>query len=110
MSKIRKSIGAALGLTALAIATGTSPAIAQEDVSVLAGSCASCHGTDGNSPGPIASIAGRPETLLRTQLLGFKAGKIPNTTIMNRLAKGYTDEQLQALARHFSQIKPQGAK
>ncbi len=26
----------------------------------------------------------------------------PGTTIMNRLAKGYTDEQIDAVADHFS--------
>src|SRR5690606_12161287 len=109
MQYFRKSIGAGLGL-GLLLAAGTLPAMAQsaDDIKVLAGTCSNCHGTDGRSPGPIASIAGRPESALRTQLQAFKAETPPpGTTIMNRLAKGYTDEQIAALAKHFSQIKAQ---
>jgi cytochrome c553 len=104
-------VGAFVGLGAMGIAAiGPAAALTEEEVSVLAGPCASCHGTDGRSPGPIASIAGRPEALLRAQLRDFKAGKIPNATVMTRLSTGYTDEQLDALARYFSHIKPKGAK
>jgi cytochrome subunit of sulfide dehydrogenase len=109
MKYIHISAGAALGLGIL-LSAGISPAVAQsaDDVKVLAGTCANCHGTDGRSPGPIASIAGRPESALRAQLQAFKAETPPpGTTIMNRLAKGYTDEQIDALAKHFSQIKAQ---
>lgn len=78
------------------------------DVTVLAAACANCHGTDGRSPGSIPSIAGRPESILLEQLLAFKSDNPPaNTTIMDRLAKGFNDEELTALARHFSQIDAQ---
>lgn len=77
------------------------------DVSILAGACANCHGTDGRSPGGIPSIAGRPESILLGQLQAFKSDNPPaNTTIMNRLTQGFSDDELAALARHFSQIKP----
>lgn len=78
------------------------------DVTVLAGACANCHGTDGRSPGGIPSIAGRPESVLLGHLRAFKSETPPpGTTIMDRLTRGYSDEQLQALAHHFSQIKSQ---
>lgn len=111
MQYLDKTKRAALGV-ALLLAAGAMPAAAQsaDDVTVLAGSCANCHGTDGRSPGGIPSIAGRPENVLRAQLKAFKAETPPpGTTIMNRLTKGYTDEQIDALAKHFAQIKPQAA-
>lgn len=75
------------------------------DVTVLAAACANCHGTDGRSPGSIPSIAGRPETVLAQQLKAFKSDTPPaGTTIMNRLAKGLSDAQIDALAQHFSRI------
>lgn len=75
------------------------------DVTVLAASCANCHGTDGRSPGSIPSIAGRPEAILKGQLLAFKSDAPPaGTTVMNRLSKGLTDDQISALALHFSQV------
>jgi cytochrome c553 len=48
--------------------------------------------------------------VLRAQLRDFKAGKIPNATVMTRISTGYSDEQLDALARYFSNIKSKGKK
>lgn len=80
------------------------------DVTILAGACANCHGTDGRSPGGIPSLAGQPEALLKSQLLAYKSDNSPaTTTIMNRLAKGYSDEEIGALALYFSQISPRPA-
>lgn len=90
------------------LGTGPISAVAEPsvfDVTVLAAACANCHGTDGRSPGSIPSIAGRPDTILSQQLKAFKSDTPPpGTTIMNRLAKGLTDAQIDALAQHFSQI------
>lgn len=75
------------------------------DVTVLAGACANCHGTDGRSPGVIPSLAGRSQSLLSAQMRAYKSDASPvGTTIMNRLAKGYSDEEIEALALYFSQI------
>jgi sulfide dehydrogenase cytochrome subunit len=92
-----------------AAVTSLQPAAAQSltpmDVVVLAGPCANCHGPDGRSPGPIPSIAGRPEAALAEQLKAFKSDNPPpGTTVMGRLAKGYSDDQIAALAAHFSKI------
>jgi len=86
---------------------------------VLAGPCANCHGPDGRSPGAIPSIAGLPEAELKAKLLAFKSEVVPagstassnagttaGTTIMNRLAKGYTDDQITALSHYYAQMKP----
>ena len=71
----------------------------------MANSCANCHGPDGRSTTPIPSLAGRPEATLLEQLRAFASDTPPaGTTIMNRLVKGYQDADLEALARHFSEI------
>lgn len=109
--RIRIALGLGAGLVGAALVSAQ-PASAQSaaDIAVLAGPCASCHGTDGRSPGPIASIAGRPEAALLAQLKAFKSETPPaGTTVMNRLAKGYTDEQLNALAKHFASISTSAA-
>lgn len=99
------------GLSALLGAMAWSNAAQSQstfDVTILAGACANCHGTDGRSPGGIPSLAGRPEEVLRAQMLAYKSASPPaGTTIMNRLAKGYSDAEIDALARHFSGISPQ---
>ncbi|NYT59537.1 hypothetical protein H0A65_11460 [Alcaligenaceae bacterium] len=100
----------AAALSALVAGIALLPAAAQStfDVTVQAAACASCHGTDGRSPGSIPSIAGRPEAVLLGQLKAFKSDSPPaNTTIMNRLVKGFSDEELTALAQHFSNIPAQ---
>lgn len=88
----------------IAAGTGAAGALSEDEVSVLAGTCANCHGTDGNSPGAIPSIAGQPFEVLHAQLRAFKAGEAPGTTVMTRHALGYSDEELEALARYFSEI------
>lgn len=73
-------------------------------IQVLAGACANCHGTDGRLGGTIPAIAGRPAGVLESQLLSFKRGEQPNTTVMTRHASGYTDNELAALAAYFSSL------
>jgi len=90
---------------ALGLALAPASALTEAEISVLAGSCANCHGTDGRSPGTIPPIAGQAAPVLEAQLKAFKAKQTPGTTVMDRLASGYTDEQIAALARYFSQVK-----
>ena len=101
---------ALLHITAMLVFMGL-PFMAQAqatfDVTILAGACANCHGTDGRSPGGIPSLAGRPASVLQAQLLAYKSeSPPPGTTIMNRLAKGYSDSEIEALAQHFSKLSP----
>jgi sulfide dehydrogenase cytochrome subunit len=77
-----------------------------EQVDLMAGSCANCHGTDGRLVGSVPTIAGRPATVLEARLLEFKHEEREDTTIMDRIAKGFTDEELAALANHFAAIDP----
>lgn len=80
------------------------PCAAQTLPSSLALSCAACHGTDGKSPGAIPTIDGRSVKEMKEALTGFKNGSRP-ATVMNRLAKGYTDQEIDELAEYFSKIK-----
>jgi cytochrome c553 len=50
------------------------------------------------------SLAGANKDELLKKMLDFKSGKKP-ATIMHQLAKGYSDEQLAALAGYFSAQK-----
>lgn len=99
------SLAVPLGVSAQGAGSGGTDRQSTFDVSILAGTCFNCHGTEGRSPGAIPSIAGRPEAALRAQLLAFKSESPPAaTTVMNRLAKGYTDAEIDALARYFSRV------
>lgn len=103
--KLARLLVAASAMASAALFVPAAGAQSTFDVTVLAAACANCHGPDGRSPGSIPSIAGRPEGILLEQLRAFQSDTPPaNTTIMDRLAKGFNDEELVALARHFSQI------
>lgn len=78
-----------------------------EQTSLMAAACANCHGTDGRLVGSVPTIAGRPAAVLEARLLAFKHDEVSDTTIMDRIAKGFTDEELAALAGHFAAIDPQ---
>jgi cytochrome c553 len=67
----------------------------------LAATCANCHGTGGVSVGDLPSLAGRPREEIVRMMQEFKSGARQGT-IMNQLAKGYTDEQIEALAGWFA--------
>jgi len=71
----------------------------------LAAACANCHGTHGVSQQGMPSLAGQQRSQLAQQMQDFRAGKRP-ATIMHQIAKGYTDEQIDALAAYFSAQKP----
>ncbi|NQU62004.1 MAG: c-type cytochrome [Rhodospirillales bacterium] len=68
---------------------------------VLANTCYSCHGTDGKSVGDMPTISGKSQKFIADKMKSFKAGKL-DPTVMNRIAKGFTDSEIDALAKHFS--------
>ncbi len=75
-------------------------------VEVIAMSCAACHGTDGRLRTAIPAIAGRPEALLNLQLQSFKQDRVPGATVMPRIARAYSEEELQGLAAYFAALDP----
>jgi cytochrome subunit of sulfide dehydrogenase len=72
----------------------------------LAATCASCHGTDGKAVAgeAMVAIAGLPRAYIVTQLQAFRDGSRP-ATVMHQIAKGYTGEQIEALAAYFATVK-----
>jgi len=69
----------------------------------LGKTCAGCHGTDGHTPGEyIGRIGGQDEAYMSKVLKEFRADKRPGSVEMSIIAKGYTDEQLEALASEYA--------
>lgn len=74
------------------------------DIELLASSCVNCHSPKSNPSSVIPSLAGKPESLLLAQLTAFQSDSPPpHTTVMDRLTRGLSHEELTALARYFSQ-------
>lgn len=74
-----------------------------QNVAVLAGTCANCHGPQGRSTGGIPTLRGQDASHLLQRMQAFKANRAADATIMNRLMQGYDESQIQALAAWFSQ-------
>jgi len=75
------------------------------DSTMLSNTCAGCHGTDGASVGPaIPSLAGMSATYITETMSAYKSGDT-NSTIMGRIAKGYSDDEVAAIANHFAAQK-----
>lgn len=80
-------------------------ASAQEtDAARLADGCTSCHGLAGEGGSAIPPISGMDREAFVTQMAGFRDQSIP-ATIMNRLARGYSDAEIAALADYFSTLE-----
>ena len=93
-------------VTLLALLPSTSTLAQDSSARALAANCFTCHGTDGNSVGNVPpSLAGRPSGELFQIMKDFQSGKRP-ATIMHQQARGYTDAQLQAIARYFAAVNP----
>jgi cytochrome c553 len=85
-------------------ASGGAVRAQQADGQMLAMSCLNCHGPGGKSAGEIPSIAGKNELFIKTALLDFRDGK-RSATVMTRLAKGYSDTDIAALAKYIATLK-----
>ncbi|MEM7497720.1 MAG: sulfide dehydrogenase [Pseudomonadota bacterium] len=92
----RRAAGLAAALVAAALPGGAW----SEDTAVLAQACSGCHVAGGGAA--IPAIAGRDAGELAELLLAYR-NDTAEGTIMNRLAKGYTEAELRALATHFAE-------
>ena len=97
---MKKILGLLIGSSLVGAALLPVSAFAADKGMVLALSCASCHGTNGASPGSIPRIQGRSAEYIEKAMLHFKAGERP-ATVMNRIAKGYTDEEIKLLSAYL---------
>ncbi|MEW5770773.1 MAG: c-type cytochrome [Pseudomonadota bacterium] len=85
-------------LIAVAALAGTAHA---EPGRLLAAQCAQCHGTNGAGPG-FDSIAGKNAGELYHELVEMKYR--PIESIMDRQARGYTEDQLLQISNYLSTL------
>ena len=93
-----------IGLAWLACATASQAQDAQIlRTRSLAATCGQCHGTDGHAieAAALPGLAGLPTSYLIEQISSFKSGTRP-ATVMHQIARGYSDAQIDQLARYFA--------
>ena len=94
-------------LLAAALSAASLSAHAQDSVVArsLAATCANCHGSEGRSVSTeVISLAGLPKEFIVSEMKAFKDGARP-ATIMQQLAKGYTDPQIDMIASYLAAQK-----
>ena len=83
---------------------GSSHLMAAPSASMLANTCAGCHGTNGVSTGPAApTIAGKSAIYINDVMAMYKDGS-RHSTIMGRIAKGYTEEEINLMAEYYAAL------
>jgi len=103
---MKKAVMYVITAAGLSAATG---ALAVDNIQGLAMNCNNCHGTGGVSVGmTMPSIAGLSENYLKNIMMEWKTGARASAN-MTRLIKGYTDDEIAALAAYYSKLpwKPQ---
>ena len=100
-----RALAAQAGATGLAL---LAPWCMAQDTTLgrnLAATCATCHGTNGQSRGEVPSLAGVPAEKLAAALAGYKSGALTGT-VMHQIARGYTDEQIALVAAWLAAQPP----
>ncbi len=93
---------------ALLAVTGSSAMAGTASGSMLGNTCNGCHGPGGISEGPATpTIAGISKDYFVEAMETYRDGTRPST-IMTRIAKGYNDEEVAAMADFFSKLKYEG--
>jgi len=98
-----------MGLTLLLL---TATAASAQDAAALqarslAASCAACHGTLGHGVegSVVPPLAGRPALQIDEQMKSFRSGSRVGT-VMPQIAKGYSDAQIEQIARLLAKEQP----
>ena len=73
----------------------------QAQAPLAAQGCLGCHGPNGAGQAPVPALTGRPAAETEALMKAFRANERP-ATIMGRIARGYTDAEIAAVAAHFA--------
>lgn len=83
-----------LGLALLALPAKAAP------VNVMADACSGCHGTDGQSLGAMPAFNTKSIDELKKTMRDYRSGA-REATVMDRIAKGYSEAQLDAIIDYY---------
>lgn len=83
---------------------GAEKAIGRPSLSLIAGTCTTCHGENGLSPGSIPTLSGFRAREIERRLIEFKSGERPST-MMRRIMAPFEKDDIRALAEYFAALK-----
>ncbi|MBM3217182.1 MAG: cytochrome C [Candidatus Rokubacteria bacterium] len=89
-------LAAAIGLASIAAA-----AVAWAQPPAGAAACTGCHPASTRAQSPVVRLAGLDRAAIVRAMREFRAGTRTGT-VMDRIAKGFTDEEIQAIAAWYA--------
>jgi cytochrome subunit of sulfide dehydrogenase len=87
-------------IAAVVLCAGFAPAHTAE-APPGAASCTGCHAAKPDVDTPVPRLAGKNAAALATALRDFRGGQ-RSATVMDRIAKGFSDDEIKAIAAWFS--------
>ena len=88
---IGRALAAAIGIVSIAAA------VASAEPPAGAAARSGCHPASPRVISPVPRLAGVDQAAIVRALLEFRSGQRP-ATVMDRIAKGFTDDEIQAIA------------
>jgi len=96
---VGKALAAAIGLASIAAAVSASA-----EPPAGASACSGCHPASSRVTSPVVRLAGLDKDAIVRAMQEFRSGQRAGT-VMDRIAKGFTDDEIQALAAWFAAQK-----
>jgi sulfide dehydrogenase cytochrome subunit len=93
---MHRALAAAIGLASIAAAVAASA-----EPPAGAAACSGCHPTSARVSSPVPRLAGLDRAAIAKAMQDFRSGQRP-ATVMDRIAKGFTDEEIQAIAAWYA--------
>ena len=93
---MRSVVAAAIAYVTIAAAT-----VASAEPPAGAAACTGCHPSAARGPSPVTRLAGRDRAEIVKAMQDFRSGARTGT-VMVRIAKGFTDAEIQAIAAWYA--------
>jgi cytochrome subunit of sulfide dehydrogenase len=93
---MRRCLAAAIGLVSFVAA-----AVAAAEPPAGAASCSGCHPASSRVTSPVRRLAGLDRAAIVRAMQEFRSGQRA-ATVMDRIAKGFTDDEIQAIAAWYA--------
>ncbi len=92
-------VAAAIGVLSIVAAM-----VASAEPPAGAAACSGCHPASTRVTSPVPRLAGRDAAAIIKAMQDFRSGTRTGT-VMDRIAKGFTDEEIQAIAAWYATQK-----
>jgi cytochrome c553 len=92
-------VAAAIGFVSIAAVL-----VASAEPPAGAAACSGCHPASTRVTSPVPRLAGRDAAAIVKAMQDFRSGARTGT-VMDRIAKGFTDEEIQAIAAWYATQK-----